>query len=52
MSYRGTLPTILTITPEALLSSVKAFFPGEVNAPDKNTTSKNNDVMRLGGYDA
>lgn len=51
MSYRGTLPTILTFTPEALLPSVKAFF-WRKNAPDKTTTSKDNDVMRLGGYDA
>lgn len=51
MSYRAALLTILTITPEALLPSVKAFF-WRKNAPDKTTTSKDNDVMRLGGYDA
>lgn len=51
MSYRGALPTILTFAPEISLPSVKAFF-GRKNVPDKATTSKNNDVMRLGGYDA
>lgn len=51
MSYRAALLTILTITPEASLPSVKAFF-WRKNAPDKTTTSKDNDVMRLGSYDA